>query len=121
MSLRNLVAGLVLCLCGNALCLAGVTYEGVVRDDSGNPVEFANVTLQSLNDSTLIDGMVTDETGRFALTGNDGTRVFLRISAMGFEDRKIVEPIPIVGDIVLAPASYKLGEVVVKGARRWQG
>ena len=56
MSLKELMAGLLLCLCFNTLSAKVQTYEGRIRDDSGNPLEFVNVTLQSLNDSTLIDG-----------------------------------------------------------------
>ena len=116
MLLKNLVAGLLLCLCFNALSATKLNYEGVVKDDSGNPVEFANVALLSLNDSILIAGSVTDMTGKFAILGNDSP-VFLRITAMGFEDRIINNPSADVGDIILSPASYMLGEVVVKGSR----
>ena len=53
MLLKNLVAGLLLCLCFNALSATKLTYEGVVKDDSGNPVEFANVALLSLNNDSV--------------------------------------------------------------------
>ncbi len=116
MLLKNLVAGLLLCLCFNALSATKLTYEGVVKDDSGNPVEFANVALLSLNDSILIAGSVTDMAGQFTILGNDSP-VYLHITAMGFEDMIITNPSADVGDIILAPASYMLGEVVVKGSR----
>ena len=54
--------------------------------------------------------------GQFTILGN-GSPVYLRITAMGFEDRIITNPSADVGDIILAPASYMLGEVVVKGSR----
>lgn len=116
MSLKKLVAGLLLCLCFNTLFAATLRYEGCVKDESGNPLEYANVTLQSLNDSTLIDGAVTDVEGKFVVEG-DITRVFLRVSAMGFEEAVIDNPACNVGDIILPPASYMLGDVVVTGAR----
>ncbi|MDE7190455.1 MAG: carboxypeptidase-like regulatory domain-containing protein, partial [Muribaculaceae bacterium] len=78
-------------------------YEGRVKDESGNPLEFSNVTLQLLNDSTMIDGTVTDVTGKFVVTGNE-TPVFLKISAMGFEDKIIHNPEAEIGDIILTPA-----------------
>ena len=56
------MAGLLLCLCFNTLFAANPSYVGVVKDDSGNPLEFVNVTLITLNDSTLIDGTITDMT-----------------------------------------------------------
>ena len=59
MSLKNLMAGLMLCLVFNTLHSTVPRYRGMVKDDSGVPVEFATVTLVTLNDSTLIDGTVT--------------------------------------------------------------
>ncbi len=109
------MAGLLLCLTFNTLFAKVNTYEGKVMDGSGNPLEFANVTLQTINDSTLIDGSVTDAEGKFTIKGN-GTPAFLKISAMGFENRIIYNPASNLGDIVLATASYMLDEVVVKGS-----
>lgn len=116
MSLRILMAGLTLCLTLNTLFAEDNTCEGNVKDDSGNPLEFVNVTLYALNDSTLIKGAVTDAEGKFAVkwTGNPA---FLKISAIGFEDRIIDFQPRSLGDINLAPASYMLDEVVVKGSR----
>ena len=114
MPLNKLMAGLLLCLCFNTLFASNQAYKGVVKNNSGNPLEFVNVTLMALNDSTLIDGTVTDMTGQFTILGN-ATSVFLRITAMGFEDKIINNPISDIGDIILSPASYMLGEVVVKG------
>ncbi|GFI14143.1 hypothetical protein IMSAGC008_01695 [Muribaculaceae bacterium] len=116
MSLKELMAGLLLCLTFNTLLAEVRIYEGKVMDNSGNPLEFANVALQSLEDSTLIDGSVTDAEGKFAVRGSV-VPVFLRISAMGFEDRIIDNPTSYSGDIMLSPASYMLGEVIVKGSR----
>lgn len=106
----------MLCLTFNALFAEVEAYEGIVKDNSGNPLEFVNVTLQSLNDSTLIDGTVTDAEGEFTVKG-DSSPVFLKISAMGFEEMIIDNPGYNLGDIFLVPASYMLGEVVVKGSR----
>lgn len=110
------MAGLLLCLNVNTLIAATPTYEGRVKDDCGNPVEFANVTLQSLNDSTLIGGTVTDGIGAFAIIGN-GSPAFLRVSAMGFETKTIDNPESNLGDIILTPESFMLGVVEVKGSR----
>ncbi len=110
------MAGLLLCLTFNTLFAEVKTYKGNVKDNSGNPLEFVNVTLQTLSDSTLIDGAVTDAHGKFSVKGG-GRSVFLKISAIGFEDRIIDNPDANTGDIFLAPASYMLGEVLVKGSR----
>lgn len=99
MSLKILVAGLSFCLGFNTLCPASVRYEGLVKDDAGNPLEFVNVTLRTLNDSTLIDGTVTDSTGKFTVYGFDAP-LFLYISALGFDDTTINNPPAVVGEIV---------------------
>ena len=75
------MAGLSLCLWFNTLF--ATTYKGRVTDEAGNPLEFANVALMSVGDSTLIDGTVTDEAGKFELNGN-GDPSLLRVSALGF-------------------------------------
>lgn len=110
------MAGLMLCLVFNNLHSTVPRYRGIVKDDSGATVEFATVTLVTLNDSTLIDGTVTDENGMFSLTGK-AVPLFLRVSAMGFEEKIIDNPTPDVGEIRLETASYMLGEVAVNGSR----
>ncbi|MDE6574928.1 MAG: outer membrane beta-barrel protein [Muribaculaceae bacterium] len=116
MPLKKLMAGLMLCLCINTLHASDKTYTGCVKDDSGNPLEFVNVALLSLNDSTLIGASITDDSGKFKVIGNS-TPAFLRISAIGFEDKAITNPAANVGDIILHPTSYMLGEMEVKASR----
>lgn len=116
MSLKHLLAGLMLCLAAHALFATSEPISGTVVDELGNPLEFANVTLLTLNDSTLIDGAVTDAGGQFSMSDSTNS-CFLRISAMGYVETKITNPYGNIGLIQLTPASYELGEVVVKGSR----
>ncbi len=67
MSLKELMAGAVALRPSTPFLAEVRIYEGKVMDNSGNPLEFANVALQSLEDSTLIDGSVTDAEGKFAV------------------------------------------------------
>ena len=115
MSLKKLVTGLLLCLCFNSF-IHGSSYKGFVKDDSGNALEFVNVTLHSLNDSIFINGTVTDKAGYFEL-GKQNKPVFLKLSSIGFEDRIIENPDTCLMDIELTTATYLLGEVVVNGSR----
>lgn len=116
MSLNHLMAGLMLCLAARTLFAASEPSTGTVVDESGSPLEFANVTLLTLNDSTFVDGAVTDTDGKFSVTDFNNP-CFLRISAMGYEEPQITNPHGNLGAIQLAPASHELGEVVVKGSR----
>lgn len=116
MVFKYLEAGIVLCFTAHTLFAASEPITGTVVDKLGSPLEFANVTLQTLNDSTFADGAVTDTDGRFSVTDSTDP-CFLRISAMGYEEAKITNPHGDLGTIQLTPASYELGEVVVKGSR----
>jgi len=116
MSLKYLVAGLMLCLSCHTLFAASEPITGTVIDETGNPLEFTNVILLTVNDSTLVDGAVTDVNGFFSLSFGTAP-CFLRISAMGYEEKQIPNPHGNLGSIQLSPASYELGEVVVKGLR----
>ena len=102
----------MLCLTAHTLIAASEPITGTVVDEVGSPLEFANVTLLTLNDSILVDGTVTDAAGKFSVTDSTNP-CFLRISAMGYEETKITNPHGNLGSIQLTPASYELGEVVV--------
>ena len=115
MSLKKLVAGSLLCLCFNVFSHAN-SYKGFVKDISGNPIELVNVTLLSPNDTTFINGTVTDKSGYFKLE-TQNKPVLLKLSSLGFEDRIIENPDTCLIEIVLSPATYLLGEVVVKSSR----
>ena len=116
MKLKQLMAGLTLCFTSHTLFAATETITGSVVDEVGTPLEFVNVTLLTDNDSILIDGTVTDVSGNFTLLDSPKS-CFIRISAMGFEEKNISNPHGELGTIKLSPASYILGEVVVKGSR----
>lgn len=115
MELRNIIAGLLLCTTFHVALSAENELVGIVEDESGNPVEFANVALMLQSDSTLVDGVVTDLNGRFSLKRSDKP-CFLQISALGFEQQSIFHPDENVGVVKLVPTAYELEEVVIEGA-----
>ncbi len=106
----------MLCLTFHTLFARSEPIAGTVTDEVGNPLEFANVTLLTFNDSTLVVGSVTDTSGRFTLSGSPESS-FLRVSAMGYDAKNISNPHGELGTIQLSPASRELGEVEVKGSR----
>lgn len=116
MSLKFLVAGLMLCLNIHTLSASDSLVTGTVVDDAGRPIEFATVTIFSLNDTTLIGGVITGDNGKFALNKADSP-CMLRISALGFEPAKIENPSDSLGIITLHPAAIQLGEVEIKGKK----
>ena len=65
--------------------LQAQTITGIVNDEQSQPVEFANVVLYSLPDSSMISGAVTDSMGLFALkTNQTAENTYLQISFMGY-------------------------------------
>lgn len=118
MNLRILTVGFSFCLALHTL-FAGTPepIHGVVLDNRGLPLEYANVTLMAQADSTIIDGTVSDSCGRFSLCQPDSMPI-LRVSALGFEDRFINNPSGNLGSISLTQSAVALSEIVVRGKRQ---
>ena len=89
---------------------------GTVIDEQGQPIAYANVALLSLQDSTLLNGGVTNESGYFAIP-YEQELILARISYIGY--KTIYRPCdkPEVGMIRMEPDSYTLNGIVVEGER----
>jgi hypothetical protein len=87
--------------------------RGRVVDKENAPIEFANITLHVLPDSTLITGTVSDREGRFNIQSNFIKNAFLRVSMVGYQ----TEYIPITNldqdTITLSDISQQLNEVII--------
>ncbi len=60
--------------------------KGTVFDDkSQEPIEYANITLFSKRDSSLVTGTITDNQGRFTLEVTRPGRFILEVKFIGFE------------------------------------
>lgn len=57
-----------------------ITLKGIVRDDKGIPIEFANVYID-----TTTDGTSSDENGRYELTTDNKDNMTLVISIIGYK------------------------------------
>lgn len=97
--------------------------DGTVHDKSSNtPLEYANIVIFNLRDSSQVNGTVTDPNGFFTLDVNRPGLYYVRVGFIGYKDlfidtvsfnrnkRKIS-----LGDILLEPYAYNLNEVVVEG------
>lgn len=103
-----------LLLCGLLLPLSA-QIKGTVIDTDSNPIEFANVAIYSLPDSTLLAGTTTDEDGGFLLYAEShaSSDALLRVSFIGYVTRT-VSALP-EQTISLQPDTTMLNEVVVEG------
>ena len=102
------------------LAVACATYAqqftGRVVDAQNQPIEFANVALYALPDSSLVTGTITDAGGAFALEGSTARRMFLKVSFVGYETQMVDAPQPGV-TVTLQAEAAQLGEVTVLANR----
>lgn len=99
---------------------------GKVIDAENKPVEFANIVLFRTSDTAMITGVITDNTGRFELTGIENGNYYLMVSFIGYED-KVIKDIQIspqnrnviLADISMAQSSTQLDGVEVVAERNY--
>lgn len=109
MSLKT-ISSLIIC---GILFPLNAQIKGVVSDTDSNPIEFANVAVYSLPDSTLITGTTTDHSGSFIIDADNSDNKLLKVSFIGYETQTITaEPEQ---KIFLKSDTTMLGEVVVNG------
>ncbi len=99
-------------MCGILIPL-NAQIRGTVSDTDSNPIEFANVAIYSLPDSTLITGTTTDESGTFLLNSDSNGEKLLRVSFIGYETQTL--PAKPEQNIYLKSDTTMLGEVIVNG------
>ena len=64
-----------------------ISISGKVSDaSSGNPLEFATVTINDITSGELVSGAVCDLEGRFEIVGTFRGEYIVRISYVGFEE-----------------------------------
>ncbi|MDR1115742.1 MAG: outer membrane beta-barrel protein [Tannerella sp.] len=88
----------------------------IIADTAGTPLEYANVLLLSLPDSTFASGTVSDEKGRFQLVNVGSGKYVLKISYIGLETGTVLcevsaNPVDI-GDIRLKESNV-LNEIII--------
>ena len=87
---------------------------GRVVDGSGNPIEFANVSLLSDKDSTFINGSVSNENGDFVIPC-EAKRVTVKMTCIGYKTVMRSVSVGEIGAITMQPETYTVNGVVVKG------
>ena len=90
--------------------------KGMVVDENNQPLPYANVTLLSPADSSMVGGGVTNESGRFVIPNEHG-KVIARITYVGYKTTHRLCPRDYAGTIKMKPDQLMLDGVTVKGAR----
>ena len=91
-------------------------YKGTVIDEQGHPIAYANIALLSPQDSTLITGGVSNESGLFVIPC-EIYPVLARISFVGYKTGYVMLNDRNAGTIKLKPEAIVLNGVQVTGER----
>lgn len=91
-------------------------YKGIVYDNHNQPLPYANIILLNPQDSTYINGGVSNESGVFVVPCN-AKNVMARISYVGYQTEYKLCMDGHIGSIHLRPTSKNLNAVVVKGEK----
>lgn len=100
-----------------------ITLSGMIHDDKGDAIPYANIALLEAGSETLISGTVTDENGHFLLQTVAEGEAILSISSIGFLSHKSevfqLEPgfKKDFGNLQLREEVSSLSEVTVNAAR----
>lgn len=90
--------------------------SGRLMDEENKPVEFANIVLLSLPDSTFIQGTISDTNGTFQLSSDGKTERLLCISCIGYANIYKRCTAGALGDIPLKLDMQVMDEVVIKAS-----
>ena len=91
----------------------------LIDEQTGEPLEYASVSLLNPSDSTLITGNVTDFKGNFIVEANPGNYI-LQMQFISYTTRHMALNATSdrnIGTVALNPDVETLGEVVVSGQR----
>ena len=91
-------------------------YKGRIIDESGNAAEYANITLLSPIDSTIVGHGVSNENGSFVIPCNS-RKVLARITYVGYKTISRIYGNSEMGIIKLQPETMIIKGVVVKDDR----
>ena len=89
-------------------------YKGTIIDEQGQPIAYANIALLSPQDSTLITGGVSNESGFFVIPC-ETQPILARISFVGYKTIYKQYNTKELGTIRMQPETMTLKGVVVKG------
>ncbi len=89
---------------------------GRLIDESGRPLPFANVSLLSPRDSTLLTGGVSNENGDFVIPTH-ARRVLLKVSFVGYQTLWRLCDVGEIGTLRMTPAEYTIRGVTISGSR----
>ncbi len=76
---------------GNQQSTQGVVKGRIVEQRSGQPVEFANIIVYSLQDSSIVSGGISDKNGYFEVNRVGFGKFYVKVQFIGFGEHTIPE------------------------------
>ena len=102
--------------------VTSVTVSGLVKEKiTKASLPFVNIVLKTDSDSAFVTGTITNEEGRFSITGVKPNNYYLEISYVGYVTQKIMLYVGSLSEFLNVPnielteEAKILNEVVVKG------
>ena len=89
-------------------------YKGIIIDEQGQPIAYANIALLSTQDSTLVTGGVSNENGFFVIPCEQQP-ILARISFVGYKTEFVLLDSRNARNIRLKPETITLNGVKVTG------
>ena len=62
------------------------SINGEVKDETGQPIAYANIILLKTQDSTIVTGTTSDDFGKFSINEINSGNYIIKVSFIGFED-----------------------------------
>ncbi|MDF1611703.1 TonB-dependent receptor [Stygiobacter electus] len=122
--LKNYIIFIFLLMFSSSLFSQGtfLTLEGTVKDNQGEPLIGASVSLTDVSVSSIVRGSVTDQNGRYLILAISPGTYNIKVSMIGYKTYESKNVRFIVGqkptlNIVLIPEAVQLTGVTVVGAR----
>lgn len=102
-----------------ALAQADDAYviSGVVVDEDGTPVPFANAALYNRSDSVLVTGAVSTAEGAFRIPVGSG-QYYLKVTFLSYEEKTIPRIDVTNTDVDLGTIILRPGQQVLEGGDR---
>ena len=102
---------------------AQISVGGKISDEKNQPLAFASVALVSAQDSQLVKGALSDESGSFSIPNILPGDYRLQVTMVGYETQFTdvftvqADSKNVTADVAMQPASTMLGEAVVVAKR----
>lgn len=108
---------ILLLLCGITVSSHAQTLSGKITDEKARPLEFANIVLLLANDSSFVEGTVSDREGAFVFQIKDTLDYLVQLSSIGYKTRTLPCRTGNLGVVVLEEDAVGLADIVIKGNR----